>query len=120
MHNVEVVLMCLCRIHSGASENVAKTNWRLVVWLLLRMTGLRKVILSRLPVGHTHFDVDQRHSVFARFLLGILGLLGSTRKDVHSLGIYLVHLFSYVVGCVQTCVCVQVSLFTRLSRPIPI
>ena len=29
--------------------------------------------------------VDQRHSVFARFLRGIIGRLGSCRKDFHSL-----------------------------------
>ena len=49
------------------------------------MTGLRKVVLCRLKVGHTHFVVDQRHSVFARFLKGVIGRIGSCRKDVHSL-----------------------------------
>ena len=51
----------------------------------MRMTGLRKISLCRLIVGHTHFVVDQRHSVFARFLRGIIGRLGSCRKDFHSL-----------------------------------
>ena len=90
MHHVELMYApCMHELcthaHVGASENVAKTNWRLCVWLLMRMTGLRKIILCRLVVGHTHFVVDQRHSVFARFLRGIRGLPGSCRKDFHSL-----------------------------------
>lgn len=68
----------------GASENVAKTNWRLSVWLLMQRTGLRKIIHSRLDVGHSHFDVDQRHGVFARFVRG-QRKRGAVRKDVHSL-----------------------------------
>ena len=77
---------CVMNVRTGASENVAKSNWRFCIWLLMQKRGLRKIILSRLPVGHTHFVVDQRHSVFARFILGMLGVLGSCRKDIHSLG----------------------------------
>ena len=69
----------------GASENVAKTNWRFIVWILMRKTGLRKVICSRLEVGHTHFNVDQHHAVFSMHVRGRKNA-GSVRKDVHSLG----------------------------------
>lgn len=72
---------------TGASENVAKSNWRLAIWLLLRMKGLRKIIFSRLEVGHTHFLIDQRHGVFSRSVRG-QNKTGSVRKDVHSLGAF--------------------------------
>lgn len=36
-------------------------------------------------MGHTHFVVDQHHSVFSRFLLG-RGGNQAVRKDAHSLG----------------------------------
>ena len=71
----------------GASENVAKTNWRLAIWLLMRKTGLRKIIFSRLDVDHSHFEVDQRHGVFARFVRG-QRKRGAVRKDVHSLSAF--------------------------------
>jgi hypothetical protein len=45
----------------GGSENVAKTTIAIAEWLILK--GLTKrVVLTRLPVGHTHEDID---SVFA-------------------------------------------------------
>jgi len=70
----------------GASENVAKTNWRLVIWLLLRKSGLKTIILCRLEVGHTHFLVDQHHSVFSMHIRGNGKM--KLRKEVHSLGRY--------------------------------
>ena len=69
----------------GASENVAKTNWRYAIWLLLRCLGLMKIIMSRLDVGHSHYDPDQRNSVFNRKIRGKRGGTGR-RKGVHSLG----------------------------------
>ena len=69
---------------TGASENVAKTNWRFVVWLLMRKSGLLTVLSSRLDLGHTHYDPDQRHAVFNQSVRGIRG--GRQRKDIHSLG----------------------------------
>lgn len=78
--------MTLTRVYTtpGASENVAKTNMRFAIWLLMRQTGLKKIILSRLEVGHTHFDVDQRHAVFSISLR----TGGTVRTDVHSLSQY--------------------------------
>ena len=71
----------------GASENVAKTNWRLAIWLLMREKGLRNIVFSRLDVGHSHFAVDQRHGVFARCVRG-QRKRGCVRQDVHSLGAF--------------------------------
>ena len=76
----------LTNVHtcSGASENVAKTNLRFSIWLLMRVTGLLKINLSRLDVGHTHFEVDQRAAVFSISIRRG----GSALMDVHSLSQY--------------------------------
>ena len=51
----------------GASDNVNFTNIHFFCWLLLLMQHLgfplRHIHLCRLIVGHTHNDVDQRHSL---------------------------------------------------------
>ena len=44
--------------------------------------------MSRLLVGHTHFDVDQRHSVLARYILGRLGPSDRGRRKLHSLSAF--------------------------------
>ena len=68
----------------GASENVNKTNFRFVIWILMKKTGLTKILLNRLGVGHSHFDVDQHHAVFSI----AVRKNGSARRDVHSLSQY--------------------------------
>ena len=59
---------------------VAKTNLRFLIWLFLyaeeeehKLPPLLTISVCRLLVGHTHFDVDQRHSVLSRRILGRLG-----------------------------------------------
>ena len=42
-------------------------------------------MFHRLIVGHTHFDVDQRHSVLSRVILGFLGMGDLGRAKLHSL-----------------------------------
>ena len=62
----------------GASDNVAYTALYFAVWLLLmsqqRRFGdllvLEEIRLSRLPVGHTHIDIDQVFSVLSRWIWG--------------------------------------------------
>ena len=44
--------------------------------------------MNRLIVGHTHFDVDQRHSVLSRFLLGVLKACDRGRRALHSLSAF--------------------------------
>ena len=41
--------------------------------------------IHRLLVGHTHFDVDQRHSVLSRCILGRRGPRDRGRTKLHSL-----------------------------------
>ena len=48
----------------------------------------RDLIVFRLLVGHTHFDVDQRHSVLARYILGRLGPSDRGRRVLHSLSAF--------------------------------
>ena len=45
-------------------------------------------IVSRLLVGHSHFDVDQRHSVSSRHILGRRGAGDRGRRDLHSLSAF--------------------------------
>ena len=76
----------------GASENVAKTNLRFFIWLFLyaekHKLPLLTISVCRLLVGHTHFDVDQRHSVLSRSILGRLGPADKGRKTLHSLSAF--------------------------------
>ena len=46
------------------------------------------MFIHRLLVGHTHFDVDQRHSVLSRKLLGRLGPADTGRRQLHSLSAF--------------------------------
>ena len=39
-------------------------------------------------MGHTHFDVDQRHSILSRFLLGVLSSRLRGRRELHSLSAF--------------------------------
>ena len=76
----------------GASENVSKTNLRFFIWLLLyaehHNLPLLTITVCRLLVGHTHFDVDQRHSVLSRSILGRLGPADQGHKELHSLSAF--------------------------------
>ena len=62
----------------GASDNIAYTTLYFAAWLL-RMSeqkcfgdllALESIVISRLPVGHTHIDIDQAFSVLARHFWG--------------------------------------------------
>lgn len=48
----------------------------------------RKSHTHRLLVGHTHFDVDQRHSVLSRCILGRSGPADRGRTQLHSLSAF--------------------------------
>ena len=100
---LSILLDLICRGHlrgksklymqwDGASENVAKTNLRFFIWLLLACESkdlpLETIVVCRLLVGHTHFDVDQRHSVLARYILGRLGIQDRGRRKLHSLSAF--------------------------------
>ena len=67
-----------CLQVDGASDNIAYTVMYFCAWLLLASQRglfgdalqLESIVLSRLPVGHTHIDIDQIFSVLARHLWG--------------------------------------------------
>ena len=87
---------------TGGSENVAFTNWRFAIWLLMRGVGLLKIVLSRLDTGHSHYDPDQRNSVFNRHVRGTHRGRGR-REGVHSLGkIYIYMQYIYMHICTLT------------------
>ena len=76
----------------GASDNVAYTVMYFAAWLMLMsqqqrfgdLLVLDSIVMSRLPVGHTHIDIDQVFSVFARHLFG-RKKSGLRHLDVHSI-----------------------------------
>lgn len=72
----------------GASDNINNTLLKLASFLCQKHY-FKRVVISRLPVGHTHEDVDQRFGVISR--VGFLSLilcpcwwLGQDRKLIHS------------------------------------
>ena len=75
----------------GASDNIAYTVMYFAAWLLLMsqegrfgdLLVLESIVLSRLPVGHTHIDIDQIFSVLARHLWGH-SKQGLRALDIHT------------------------------------
>ena len=57
----------------GGSENVNKTLFALYAWLVT-FDIFEEIYVTRLPVGHTHNDLDQRWSVVAQRLHGKHGV----------------------------------------------
>ena len=53
----------------GGSENVNKTVLAMLSLLVAkRVGGLRNLVLTRLPVGHTHEDIDSIFGVISRWI----------------------------------------------------
>lgn len=53
----------------GGSENVNKTVLAMLALLVAkRVGGLRALVLTRLPVGHTHEDIDSIFGVISRWI----------------------------------------------------
>ena len=57
----------------GGSENTAKTSLALCEFLVAKRLT-RKVVLSRLPVGHTHEDIDSSFGLIWRRLMATKAL----------------------------------------------
>ena len=80
----------------GASDNIAYTVLYFMTWLLLMAQAgvygdslvLESVVLSRLPVGHTHIDIDQVFSILARYLWGSKSDIRRAH-DIHTLEAFL-------------------------------
>jgi hypothetical protein len=53
----------------GGSENVNKTVLAMLSLLVAkRVGGVRQIVLTRLPVGHTHEDIDSIFGVLSRWI----------------------------------------------------
>ena len=53
----------------GGSENVNKTVLSMLSLLVAkRVGGIRQIVLTRLPVGHTHEDIDSIFGVLSRWI----------------------------------------------------
>ena len=68
----------------GASDNVCVDNVQFWIWQLLFAQAhgltLQCVRISRLIVGHTHFDVDQLFAVFSMYMFGKRSDMGRRRN----------------------------------------
>jgi hypothetical protein len=59
----------------GGPENANKLVWAVLSFLIAkRVGGLQKIVLTRMPVGHTHEDID-----------GIFGRISQHIKELHVL-----------------------------------
>ena len=75
-----VLLFWLC---SGGSENL--NQYVLTFFALLVYCGVVKQVFgNRLPVGHTHIDIDARHQIYTTFLKG-RGESGGMRESILTL-----------------------------------
>ena len=68
----------------GGSENWNHILFGFIDLLFDLYSDLQKVIVSRLPVGHTHIDVDRFFSYFNGVLFGTCGGGRSSGKDVYT------------------------------------
>ena len=69
----------------GASDNVSYTCFYFFLFLLvhrdeLGLTSLKRIVANRLPVGHTHADIDQMFSVFSQYMFGRGGRRREARR----------------------------------------
>ena len=80
----------------GAKDNVNVTNFYALAWLLMVADSiglcLSKIIVSRLEVGHTHFDVDAYHGILSKYLHGCVKT-NDSRRSVHTARSFKEHMF---------------------------
>jgi hypothetical protein len=68
----------MCHIflrRDGASDNVNYTVFYFLIFLLrfreeLGIPELTRIETNRLPVGHTHLDIDQLFSIWSQYIFG--------------------------------------------------
>lgn len=79
----------------GASDNVNTTNFYFLAWLLMvaGSLGLKlaTIVISRLEVGHTHFDVDAFHGILSKFLYGCVKT-NDCRRSIHTVRSFKEHM----------------------------
>jgi hypothetical protein len=78
----------------GGSENVAKTVLAMME-LIISQRVTKKIVLCRLPVGHTHEDIDSKFAkIWTRVRNAHVLTIGQYMKFVHQVSITVVMKFS--------------------------
>ena len=67
--------------YAGASENVNYAMHTLCALLVLYGV-FKNVHIARLPVGHTHIDIDGRHAIFAQHFNGTKSTAGRVQNGI--------------------------------------
>ena len=79
----------------GSRENVNVTNFYFLAWLLMVAGSLglclNTIIVSRLEVGHTHFDVDAFHGILSKYLYGCVKT-NDSRRSIHTVKAFAEHM----------------------------
>jgi hypothetical protein len=74
----------------GGSENVAKTVLAMME-LIISQRVTKKIVLCRLPVGHTHEDIDSKFAkIWTRVRNAHVLTVGQYMKFVHQVSIAVV------------------------------
>ena len=81
----------------GARDNVNVTNFYFLAWLLMVAGSLglplASIVVSRLEVGHTHFDVDAFHGILSKYLYGCVKT-NDSRRSIHTVRAFKEHMYA--------------------------